>query len=122
MTCASTDLAGRSVLPPESSRRAESKYRFLHKETMMKNTSLDLHALLTSCLQEVTSSQQHPPSFLSGSSGGWNVATGTAGVTLFYHQMGQFFPGREWHLLTEKYLALTMLMLEAEAHNAALPL
>jgi hypothetical protein len=88
----------------------------------MKNTPPDLPALLTSCLQEVTSSQQHPTSFLSGSSGGWNVATGTAGLTLFYHQMGTFFPGREWSMLTEKYLALTMLMVEAEANNAALPL
>lgn len=88
----------------------------------MKNTPPNLHALLTPCLQEVTSSQQRPTSFLPGSSGGWNVATGTAGLTLFYHQMGKFFPGREWHMLTEKYLALTMLMVEAQANKAALPL
>lgn len=86
----------------------------------MKSTASNLHELLTLCVQEVTVSQKLPPPLVPGSSG-WNVATGTAGLALFYHQMGTLFPGREWRMLTEKYLALTMLMLEAEANNAILP-
>jgi hypothetical protein len=94
---------------------------FSAQEVMMKNAPPDLRLLLTSCIEEVTSSQQHPPSLLSGSSG-WNVATGAAGLALFYHQMGKLFPEREWRMLTEKHLALTMLMIDAEINKAVLPL
>jgi lantibiotic biosynthesis protein len=79
--------------------------------------SFFLHSFAThmSLQRDTTASLLFPPS-------GWNVATGTAGWALFFHQIDTFSPKLEWRELAERYLALTMLLLEAEDGISSIPL
>jgi hypothetical protein len=86
----------------------------------MKNINDQLTPLLTSFAEYMSRPGETTTSLLLPSQ--WNVATGTAGWVLFFHQMASRFPTIEWKTLAEWYLALTMFLLGAEEGVSVIPL